>query len=67
MFTEWDERFDLLVGADIQDCDTEPCMDSGVHDLLHGEVEQEEITYEPRKSSADKHSRHVIEWIRDRR
>ncbi|HMK35558.1 MAG TPA: hypothetical protein VK463_10855 [Desulfomonilaceae bacterium] len=38
MFTEWDERFDLLIGANIQDENSEPCLDSGVHDLLHGQT-----------------------------
>jgi hypothetical protein len=38
MVIEWDERFDILVGADIRDSEAEPYLDSGVHDLLHGEV-----------------------------
>lgn len=39
MLTKWDRRFDSLVGADIQDQDTEPCLDSELHDLLYGEAE----------------------------
>ena len=37
MVTEWDKGFDLLVGADIEGVDTEPCLDSDLLDLLHGQ------------------------------
>jgi hypothetical protein len=67
MFTDWDERFDLLVGADIRDSDTEPWMDSGVHDLLYGSKGQDPEALSFPRPRIDDEGRHVIEWIRDRR
>jgi hypothetical protein len=40
MFTDWDNGFDVIVGAEIKDETTEPFADSGLWDLLHGRPEE---------------------------
>jgi hypothetical protein len=43
MFNQWDRRFDEECGAHIVDCRCTANVDSGVHDLLHGEHRSNEI------------------------
>lgn len=66
MSTDWDVRFDLLIGVDIRDCDAEPCLDSGVHDLICGATAQDAKAHSFPKPSTVEQGRHVMEWIRDR-
>jgi hypothetical protein len=58
MVAEWDKRFDILVGAEIQDSETQACLDSGIHDVLHGV----DVVPDPEPKLSFMHSCLRISW-----